>query len=212
MPSRNGAQKTLWIFDFDGTLVDSMTHFTDLASTVMTQYYDMPERLAREQYRQTSGLPFHVQMEQLFPGDARNTVAVTAYETAKAADYLTMPPFPDVGPALDALRARGATIAVSSNNFQHLVEAYVAHHRLPADWVCGWRPDFAKGPAHFAYLLTATGHSREATCFVGDSLKDVRMAQAFGIDCVARIGTFTHEELRAADPDVHCVTTLGALV
>lgn len=205
-------RKTVWVFDFDGTLVDSMTHFADLASDVIHHHYGTAFAEAREQYRQTSGLPFVEQIARLYPGDARNAAAVAAFETRKAATYFDCPLFPDVRTALHTLRHRDCCVAISSNNAQALVEQYLAAHELPVDIVCGWAPNFAKGRAHFAHIVTITEQTAAEILFIGDSLKDAREAAEHGIDFVGRAGTFTADEFRADYPALPVVRSLTELV
>ncbi|MBI4365592.1 MAG: HAD family hydrolase [Deltaproteobacteria bacterium] len=202
------AHKDVWIFDFDGTLVDSMTHFTDLAERIIHEHLDVPPVRARELYRTTSGLPFIDQMEQCFPGDARNPAAVAAFEGAKRTTYLRQPLFPDTREALEVLRDRGRQVVISSNNSQALVEAYCRTHQLPARIVCGWRPGFAKGPAHFAHIAAVSGKDPAVMLFIGDSLKDAERARVHGLDFVARAGTFTAREFQTHFPSVPVVHSL----
>lgn len=204
--------KTVWVFDFDGTLVDSMTHFADLAARVIAQYYGTAEAIAREQYRQTSGWPFVEQIERLYPGDPQNTTAVAAFESAKTASYFDRPLFPETRATIETLRARGCCVAISSNNIQSLVEAYCRAHALPVDIVCGWTPTFCKGPAHFTHIAAATDRSTDHFIFVGDSLKDARTAATYGIPFVARAGTFSAAEFQAQHPTVPVVHSLTELL
>lgn len=202
----------VWIFDMDGTLVDSMGHFADLAGEVIHRHYGAPQATAREQYRQTSGLPFAEQLESLYPGNGTNPTAVTAFETAKAARYLTMTPFPEVPQVLGRLRERGCVVAVSSNNFQSLVETYATTHALPIDIVCGWRPGFAKGASHFLHVARVSGHDLASAAFVGDSLNDVSKAKAAGLDFIARTGTFAAAEFHTYDPTLPVIHSLEELL
>ena len=204
--------KSVWIFDLDGTMVDSMSHFADIASRVLQEYYHVSPEIAREQYRQTSGLPFVAQVEQLFPNHPRNAAAVHAYETAKELHYFMQPLFPDARAMLAALQQRNCIVAISSNNRQELIEGYLAQHQLHPDIVCGWTPHFAKGPDHFAHIAANTKHPSSAMVFVGDSLKDAATAASEGIDFVARVGTFTAEEFHAAHPHVAVVQQLTELL
>lgn len=209
---RDWHRKLVWIFDFDGTLVDSMGSFADLAGRVLHRHHDTPVNIAREQYRQTSGLPFVAQVERLHPDDQRNVEAVAAFETAKAEQYLNHPPFPEVRETLASLRQRGCTVAISSNNFRSLVEHYTERHGLPVDWICGWEPGFAKGEAHFRYIAERTHRNCADTIFVGDSLKDAAEAQSYGIDFVARSGTFAADEFHTAFPSIPVVASLRELL
>lgn len=204
--------KSLWIFDFDGTLVDSMGHFADLATDVIHDLYGTPRGIAREQYRQTSGLPFIEQVERIFPGDPRNRRAVVEYETAKAENYLEKKPFPEARYVLTELRERDCTVAISSNNMPHLVEAYCAEYEMPADIICGWSPGFAKGRAHFDHILSGNGRNLVVSVFVGDSLRDAGEAASFGMDFIARSGTFTADEMRERDPFMPVVDSLSELL
>lgn len=210
MPTRN--INAVWVFDFDGTLVDSMTYFADLAAQVIAQYYGTPEATAREQYRQTSGWPFVEQIERLYPGDPRNARAVATFEMAKAANYVDHPLFPETRTTVEALRAQGCCIAVSSNNLQALVESYCRTHNLRVDIVCGWTPTSCKGLAHFAHIAAATDRSTDQLIFVGDSLKDARTAATHGIPFVARAGTFSAAEFQAQHPAVPVVHSLTELL
>ncbi|MBI2345390.1 MAG: HAD hydrolase-like protein [Deltaproteobacteria bacterium] len=204
--------KSTWIFDFDGTLVDSMRQLTELAATILTRYYGTPDEEAREQYRQTSGLPFVQQVARLHPDRPENEAAVTEFERTKAERYLDRPLYPEVPSALCTLRSRGGWIAVSSSNGQSLVETYCARHNLPIDCICGWRPAFTKGAVHFGHILRQSSQPREAALFVGDSLRDAREATDHGIDFVARAGTFAAEEFHAVRADIPVIHSLTELL
>ena len=201
-------KKKVIIFDFDGTLVDSMDDFADLASAIMPRYFPVDEPRAREMYLESSGRPFHEQLETLFPQHQSNTSAATEFETTKKLTYIHRPLFTGAGAALTSLREQRLKTVVSSNNSQELVEEYIAQNGMSFDLILGWRPNFCKGEDHFNAITTTFGVNRSEMIFVGDSLHDGDRAHAAGIDFIAKLGTFTPEEFRRHLPGTQVITNL----
>jgi 1L-myo-inositol 1-phosphate cytidylyltransferase / CDP-L-myo-inositol myo-inositolphosphotransferase len=56
------------IFDFDGTIADTMPFLTKLAVDLLTQHYPVEPAAARKRYLDTVGVGFASQLEELFPG------------------------------------------------------------------------------------------------------------------------------------------------
>lgn len=204
--------KLAWVFDFDGTLLDSMTAFQRLAGRVMARTYDISPTRGEEQYRQTSGIPFFQQLEQLYPTHPRNAAAASAFETDKLASYRQARPFPEAPEVLSTLRRHGHFVAISSNNFQPLVDDMVAQLQLPVDLVCGWQDGHGKGPAHFQAIAKQSGLGTDATIFVGDSLHDAKMAHAHRIRFAGRSGTFSTEEFQSQFPGIRVIASLRELL
>jgi phosphoglycolate phosphatase-like HAD superfamily hydrolase len=88
---------------------------------------------------------------------------------------------------------------VCSNNFQEVVDRFVAARNLPLDLVLAWRsPLFQKGEPHFAEVLRLTGLARSQLLFVGDSVADGQKAAQAGVRFAGLSGTFSAAEFQAA--------------
>src|SRR4051812_11625031 len=85
------SEKSLCVFDFDGTIVDSMEAFADLAGTLISENYHLPFPHSRKLYLQTSGVPFFQQLEILFPNDLKNAKIASAFEQQKTTGYFDLP-------------------------------------------------------------------------------------------------------------------------
>lgn len=199
------------VFDFDGTLVDSMSAFADIAARVMPRRLPVDAATARRLYLETSGLPFFQQLETLFPGDPAIAATAEEFEQAKAEGYFDEPLYEDAAETLAHLRERGVRVAVSSNNFQELVDRFVERAGIFFDLVLGFREGFAKGEAHFAHIEESFGIPREQIIFVGDSLKDGERARASGVAFIGKEGIFTRKQFRKQFPDAPVITTLSEL-
>lgn len=171
-----------------------------IGGNVIAAVYHCAQDEAEEHYRRTCGLPFFQQLEQLYPGNPHNKAAAEAFERTKAAQYHQAQPFPETVDFLRALQAQGIFVAISSNNFQRLVEERVEQIQLPVDMVCGFHAGEGKGAAHFARVAEECQAMRHEMIFVGDSLHDAQLAADYGIDFLGRCGTFRAEEFSHMDP------------
>lgn len=187
------AQPKVLLCDLDGTLIDTMPVLADLATEVMASMYGIPKVLGRELYLATCGLPFVAQLEEIFPGDARNPAASELFESGKPARCSSARLPGDTRAALVELRARGVRIAVSSNNGRANVEAFAATSGFPFDLVMGYGDGLAKGRPHVELVERTFGVGRGEMLFVGDSLHDGEIAVVEGLPFVALAGTFSRE-------------------
>jgi phosphoglycolate phosphatase-like HAD superfamily hydrolase len=208
-------KKSVCIFDFDGTLVDSMGAFADLAAQLIAGHYGVPSLQAREDYLRTSGLPFVEQLEFLFPNHPSNREVASRFEEEKREEYLERPFFHEVPQTLAQLKEHGIRSVVSSNNGQEIVEEFLENQPVPKpdfDLVLGFREGFGKGPAHFAKILAHFNLPIHEALFVGDSLQDAKKARSFGLDFVGRLGTFSRREFQEVFPQVPLVEDLSELL
>ena len=190
------------MFDLDGTLVDTMGGFADIAAEVMAARHGVEWAWARGKYVETSGLPFCKQLEVVFPAHAANKAASDEFEARKLAvcDATSMDALTIEG--LEALRGLGLKLVVSSNTGQTVVDAFVAREGFAFDLALGFDPaqGLGKGRPHVERALAVFGVSREELLFVGDSLKDADLADECGVRFIGRLGTFRDEDFRRRDP------------
>lgn len=198
-------------FDLDGTLVDSMTGFADIAENVIHKHFQVSLGAARVYYKTTSGLPFRFQLQKLFPGHAAIGKAEEEFETVKALEYPRRPFFKDVTSALKKLKNAGFLLSVSSNNGEDNVRQKMSGHADYFSDILGFRPGFFKGTDHFRHLAQKHALHPGEMLFVGDSLHDAKMAADNGISFVARLGTFTDQDFRALSSTMNLITNLDEL-
>jgi phosphoglycolate phosphatase-like HAD superfamily hydrolase len=201
------------IFDFDGTLVDTMDAFADIAARVIHERYGAGRDEARRDYLRTSGLPFRQQLELLYPGDSRNDDAAREFEDTKVEGFFAETFPDDTREAVNSLRDNGYLVVVSSNNFQDLVDRFVARDSgIRFHMVLGARDNFYKGTDHFNHVLKTFGLSSSEMLFVGDSLKDAEKAVDHKVRFVGKLGTFAREDFEKSYPGVETVSRLPQLL
>jgi phosphoglycolate phosphatase-like HAD superfamily hydrolase len=201
------------MFDLDGTLIDTMGGFADLAAEIMTARHGLDAVQGRRRYMETSGIPFRQQLEVIHPGHALNDAASDEFEQRKRAvcDAAVMPE-PTVA-ALDRMQRAGIKIIVSSNSAQHFVDEFAARESFRFDLVLGFdaAAGLAKGKPHVDHTCRTLGIALTEIVFCGDSLKDGELARECGIAFVGRLGTFTRDEFMRWDSNAPVVEDANAL-
>jgi pyrophosphatase PpaX len=190
------------LFDWDGTLVDSLGAFHAANSTVMAAFglpfdvvayrrHYVPDW--REMYRRLG-----------IPGD-RLDEANGLWETAFAADGDTVTAFPGVAAALARLREAGASLGIVTAGHREVVEPQLERTglgellpvRVYGDELPVHKPD--PEPLRRALRLAGHGHRPEASAYVGDAPTDMQMAVAVGARAIGIESVLGDpEELRAA--------------
>jgi phosphoglycolate phosphatase len=196
------------IFDFDGTIADTMPFLVDLAARLLSTHYGLGDPEARKAYIETTGLPFCRQMELIFPGNSLNAATVKEFEAEKRRHLADFRFFPDAGPAVAEIRKHGIKVGLSSGNVEGIIEPVLMSRGLVVDLVMGWRPGFEKGPDHFRFAAETFGVPLSEMLFVGDSLKDGLAAKSSGVKFIARAGLVDRAELERLLPGTPVIGSL----
>jgi len=204
------------IFDFDGTLVDSMPFLANIGIQIMKKYYNVNYDEAAERYKSTTGLPYEHQINLNFPGYEQNGQAIEEFEKLKIERIFEQQLFPDVVETLTKLNEMGISVFVSSSTYQPIIAEYFAKRELSTflTEVVGYRPGFEKGKHHFERIKAEHGIRLSDTLFVGDSLKDYERSKGY-CKFVGLEGMFKEEDFRRAGhkgPVIQQVSELLAMI
>jgi len=204
------------IFDFDGTLADSMPFLANIGIQIMMKYYDVNRDEAAERYKSTTGLPYEHQVNLNFPGYEQNERAIEEFEKLKIERIFEQRLFPDVVEALTQLNQMDISVFVSSSTYQPIIAEYFAKRALSTCFteVVGYKPGFEKGKHHFKHIEAKHGIQLSDTLFVGDSLKDYERSKGY-CKFVGLEGIFKEEDFRRAGhegPVIQQVSELLAMI
>lgn len=180
-------------FDLDGTLVDSSGDLTAAVNHALAQAGRAPLTVAqvrpmigggsRHMLRQGMDATGGCTEEEL---DRLQALLLAHYEANIANETR---PFPGCLEALDVLAARGVTLAVVTNKYEHLARLVLEELGLTARFatiIGGDTLGPGRGkpePDTIRKMVADCGGGRAA--FVGDSIYDVRAARAAGLPSVA---------------------------
>lgn len=200
------------MFDFDGTLVDTMHDYARIASDEISSIYGISPSTARQLYLETSGIPFFQQLELIFGTDDRNNECALNYEKRKASFLQEIRLEETTKDVLNEIHSLGLSIAITSNNFQYVLDDFLKREPDLFDLVLGFGNGISKGPTQFTRVIDSFGLDRRYVLFVGDSLSDTRKALAFGIEFVAVSGTLPLESFTSIFPSTPVISELSELI
>lgn len=199
------AQVKLVIFDWDGTVMDSVPKIVR-SLQIAAARCDVPVPPAHEA-KQIIGLSLGPAMNVLFPG-ASQAVRDTLAEQYKHAylhlDDTPTPFFTGAEPLFQTLKQRGYRLAVATGKARRGLDR-VLHETATGHYFCATRcADEAESKPHPLMLQQLLQHfalTPEQAVMVGDSKYDLQMAQAIGMPRIGIThGVHGHAEFAALSP------------
>ena len=185
------------IFDFDGTLADSMPFLQKIGVEIMMKHFGVSEEDATKRYISTTGLPYEHQIKINFPDDLRNEAAIEEFEQLKIDRIYEQELFPDAESTVRELIGVGFPVFVSSSTFQPTIEEYFRRKGILDLFkaIVGYRPGFEKGADHFKHISSTYNIPIADMVFVGDSLKDYERSKGY-CDFIAVFRMFDSQRFR----------------
>jgi phosphoglycolate phosphatase-like HAD superfamily hydrolase len=177
------------MFDFDGTVFDTMGKYAALGSEVMATHFGVSKRKAWKIFFANAGIPFPQLLKKIFSKspDSKIKSCAKEYDERKPKEvYGLARPYRDVEPALRALKSKGFSLFVSSSTESAIIEPLLKKYGLKKYFsgVFGLNQGIKEN--HIETVLSQKGF--EKVCFVGDSKVDAALGKRFASGTVFTIG------------------------
>lgn len=188
-----------YIFDLDGTLLDTLTDLTNSANYAVESVGCPPH--TKQEICSFVGNGIRKLIERALPEGAPVEDIDKAFENFKAhykqhcCDFTE--PYDGIMPMLQQLRAHGKKIAVVSNKADFATkELCKAKFGDLIDFCAGEQEGSRRKPAPDTVLraMQSLGSKPEECVYIGDSDVDIRTAENTGIDCISVLWGFRKEK------------------
>ncbi|WP_285162776.1 HAD family hydrolase [Shewanella goraebulensis] len=197
-------QYQLVIFDWDGTLMDSIGKIVDCMQCVASDL-SLPVP-TDQQVRDIIGLSILPAMENLFPNNAdQYDDLLEAYKNYYLNINVTPSPlFDGIETVLTEIQAAGHTLAIATGKRRAGLDRMLAETGLGQYFVATRSADEAESKPHpsmITSLLEELNIAPEQAVMVGDSKLDIAMANNAGVSSIAvTYGAHSLEELLSQNP------------
>ncbi len=185
------------IFDFDGTIADTMPFLSGLAVNLITANYAISSEEASRRYLETTGMDFGSQVEEIFPQHPKNRDVAATMEASKKRGIFGQPLFGEAIPTLMFLRERNVMRFICSSTQEEMVRQYAAKTGIDGllDGCFGYSPGFTKGQ-QIEFILQHYRLDPNEVIFVGDSLVDYEFVREKGVRFIGICRLFEEQEFR----------------
>jgi len=205
----------LLIFDWDGTLMDSIARIVNCFGNACTDS-GLP-RPSDAAMRHVIGLGLTEAVDTLLPGvdeAARERVVARYREHFLHIDQTAMPLFEGVRAGLEAFAGQGYLLAVATGKSRRGLDRVLEETGLGGLFVATRCADEAFSKPHpkmLEDLLDYTGLESNRALMVGDTTYDLQMARAASMDSLAvSYGVHSREDLLAHAPRA-CLDSFDAV-
>ncbi|WP_201608286.1 HAD family hydrolase [Psychrobacter immobilis] len=199
----NLSDKTLIIFDWDGTLMDSIGLIVDSMHVAGEAHgFETTDKAVKD----IIGLSLMNGIKILYPqaNDAQLLEIQQTYAEYYIANSHSTPLFEPIEHMLQTLQQQGKTLAVATGKkrkgLDRVLDASDSHDYFAITRCAdesGSKPD----PQMLTDILDDTQQQVSDAVFIGDSIYDIQMATALGMTSIAvNYGTATSAELAAQNP------------
>ena len=182
----NFNQKSLIIFDWDGTLMDSVGLIVD-AMRYAAKKHGLT--VTDEATKSIIGIALVDAFPMLFPNDSDKydeLLATYSEYYVKHCDNDKL--FDGVKELISDLHAQGKTLAIATGKKRKGLERVLPNSGIEAFFTTTKTADETAGkpnPLMLEQILVETGTRIEDAVFIGDSIHDIRMANAIQMDSIA---------------------------
>ncbi len=161
------------IFDFDGTIANTMPFLTELAIKVITENYNISKDKAKTRYIETIGMDFASQLETIFPGNPANQQVSTIFEERKVNGIFDYPTFLEVIPTLRYFQDKKIITFICSSTKQEIIKRYFKLHKIDnlVTESFGFRANFRKDK-QIDFIIKHYKLKPKEVLFVGDTFLD----------------------------------------
>jgi len=177
----------LLVFDWDGTLEDSIGYITaSIRQALIALELPVPETQA---IRDTIGISIEAALAQLYPNHDANRLAQAVREQAVTqGSAVPQQLFANVPELLRTLEAKGYWLAVATGKSRRGLNQALQHHQIEDYFIDTMTVDEARSKPHpemLELLLRKTGLEAQDALMIGDSVHDLNMAANAGVDALA---------------------------
>ena len=195
----------LLIFDWDGTLMDSIGRIvSSMQATATALQLPVPQAAA---VRDIIGLSLEPAIGRLFgklPAPQYEQFLETYRAQYVELDTTPTPLFAGVREMLNELSAQGYQLAVATGKARRGLDRVLQESELTDLFTitrCADESRSKPDPHMLHEIMTHTGVAQSATLMIGDSMHDLRMAQAAGVDALGvDFGAHSAELLLTCEP------------
>ncbi|HPK21262.1 MAG TPA: HAD family hydrolase [Smithella sp.] len=189
----------LFLFDFDGVLVDSLDVYEKTVKDNL-QKIKQPVVQSREEFLELFEDNFYTSLKN--KGIDLNVFMKAAEDILAQVRITDMKPFPDVAPVIEALHKNHCLIVVSSNDYASIKEALDLFHFndyfrdiLGSDFM------FSK-KEKILYAAEKYHVEPNKIYYIGDTTGDIKEGKQAGVKTVGVTwGWHSRERMAAAEPD-----------
>lgn len=208
----------LIIFDFDGTIVDTITDVGICFNEALSSCGFPKHKL--ENFGRFAGGNLETIVSRLLPPEDITEGNITRVKTKYRELYLhsskpNTKPYPGIWDMLQCLKKEGYTLAVNSNKGQMLLDDMIDKMFPPHFFssVVGYLEDRPSkpDPTGVKMIVEQCGCRMEQAVYIGDGISDVLTAENAGIPCVFVTWGQGNEGQIPANADVTIVQTVEQL-
>lgn len=208
-------QYQLLVFDWDGTLIDSIEQI--ILSLQTASQAVCGQSVSRESARSVIGLGLSEAIEKLHPGIEKDGIDKIA--ARYKAHYLHENPvkpalFDGVIDMLDELVARGFTMAIATGKSRAGLDRSLEEHKLShyfAATRCAGEYPSKPNPDMLEHIVNELDVPHTRTLMIGDSEHDLMMANNACIDAIAITESVQHSEILMKHQPLACLEKITDL-
>ena len=208
----NFNQKSVIIFDWDGTLMDSVGLIVD-AMRYAAEKHGL--KVTDDATKSIIGIALVDAFPMLFPNDSdKYDELLATYSEYYVRHCDNDKLFDGIKELIQDLHAQGKTLAIATGKKRKGLQRVLPNSGIQAFFTLTKTADETAGkpnPLMLEQILVETGTRIEDAVFIGDSIHDIRMANAIQMDSIAVSYGCEKADVLAKEHPTKLVTTINEL-